>query len=883
MKKIITILFILAFSPLNLYPQWVQISSPTSNTLYSVFFNNASTGYVSGSLSGTVIKTINGGTSWTFLSTGSSSTFYDLCFTNLQTGFVGGTSKQIIKSTNAGANWDIKTSGSGTIYSLSGTGSVFYGVGGSPTVLDKSTDGGNNWTLLTPPTTYTLRGCWFETSTLGWVCGYSGTLWKTTDGCVSWIPQLQSTSYNFEKLYFINSTTGYVAGSGGTILKTTNGGTNWTPVTTNTTNTLYDIFLTSAATGWAVGSGGTIIKTTNSGNNWYSQTGSGGTLYAIHMADANTGYIVGSGGVILKTTNGGGVPYVPFFVKLQNDPITITTNASNQCAWGDYDNDGLTDIVISTFNDNCWTCDYPLLLFRNIGQGFQRVMTAPIATVTSKTFGVCWGDYDNDDKIDLFVSVGFSGNNLLFHNEGNGNFTQIISGSIVNDGGESRGCAWVDYDRDGWLDLFVCNQNNQNNCLYHNNQNGTFTKIASGSIVNDANFTRGCAWGDYNNDGWPDLFAVNYSGQNDDLYRNNGNGTFTKILSGPEVNDQSWGTTCSWGDYDNDGYLDLYVTNNNQLNRLYHNEGNGNFTLVSGGPSSETGYSFGTSWADYDNDGYLDLFMAKEYTFNALYKNNSGQSFTKITNEPPTMEGGLSVGCAWSDFFSNGKIDLFVTNNNLLSVNYMYINQGNTGNYLVLKLHGCLTETGRSNTNAIGARIKVQKVNQTFYREVCGGNGSEDMFWQHFGLGSITNVDSIVVNWPSGNVQKLTNVPVNQTILIDECLLGVPNNNNQVPAEYSLEQNFPNPFNPTTTINYSLKKQTHVRITVYDIMGRFVKTLVDATEPTGKYKTVFDGSDIRILQNKKPRSNNRQHIRDTYALRNSCSFCTHNEQLYLSA
>ena len=157
------------------------------------------------------------------------------------------------------------------------------------------------------------------------------------------------------------------------------------------------------------------------------------------MVDANTGYIVGSNGVLLKTTNGGGVPYVPFFVKLQNDPLTIITNASNRCAWGDYDNDGLIDIVISTYNDSCWSCTYPLLLFRNVGNGFQRMMTGPIATVISRTFGVSWGDYDNDGKLDLFVSVGFDHNNLLFHNEGNGNFTQVTSGSIVNDGGSSRG------------------------------------------------------------------------------------------------------------------------------------------------------------------------------------------------------------------------------------------------------------------------------------------------------------------------------------------------------------------------------------------------------------------------------------------------------------
>lgn len=845
MRKIIIILFVLAVLPLNLYSQWFQITSPTSNTLYSLYFNNASTGYISGSLSGNVIKTTNGGTSWLFYTTGTSSTFYDMRFVNLATGFVSGSTRQVVKTTNAGMNWDIKTSGSGVLYSISFPSTLIgYAVGGSPSALVKSTDGGNNWISLISPSTGTLRGVYFVNTLTGWICGTGGTLWKTTDGCVSWIPQSQSSSYTFEKIWFLNAATGMAAGSGGVIFRTTNGGTNWTQVTSGSSQWLYDIYFAGTSSGWIVGAGGTIIRTTNSGANWYAQNSPvTNTLYGIHMVNANTGYIVGSSGVLLKTTNGGGVPYVPFFMKVTTGPIPTTTNASNQCAWGDYDNDGFIDLVISTYNDSCWSCNYPLLLFRNTGVGFQRIMTAPIATVTSKTFGVCWGDYDNDDKLDLFVSSGFGQNNLLFHNEGNGNFTQITNGSIVNDGGESRGCAWADYDRDGWLDLFVCNQNNQKNCLYHNNQNGTFTKVTSGSIVNDEHFTRGCSWGDYNNDRWSDLFAVNYSGQNDDLYRNNGNGTFTKILTGPQVNDGSWGTTCSWGDYDNDGFLDLYVTNNNQSNRLYHNEGNGNFTLVSGGPGSESGYSYTTSWGDYDNDGFLDLFIAKEFTYNALYKNILGQGFTKITNEIPTMEGGFSSGCAWSDLNGNGKLDLFVTNGRLSSVNFLYINIGNTGNYLVLKLHGCLTATGRSNSNSIGARIKVQTGNQKFFREVCGGNSSQDMFWQHFGLGTITAVDSIVINWPSGNVQKLTNVAANQTLLIDECLLGVTNNN-EIPVEYRLEQNYPNPFNPTTIINYSLKKQTFVRISVYDILGRFIKTLFDATRPAGKYEIVFDGSSL---------------------------------------
>jgi hypothetical protein len=160
----------------------------------------------------------------------------------------------------------------------------------------------------------------------------------------------------------------------------------------------------------------------------------------------------------------------------------------------------------------------------------------------------------------------------------------VTSGRIVADGGSSFGAAWADYDNDGFLDLFVANQN-QKNFLYHNNGDGTFTKITSGAIVNDIGYSWGAAWADYDNDGSIDLFVANGppsgSGQNDFLYRNNGDGTFTKITTGSLVNDGAAGDGCAWGDFNNDGFPDLFVTNlNDQNNLLYRNNGNSNRWLT---------------------------------------------------------------------------------------------------------------------------------------------------------------------------------------------------------------------------------------------------------------------------------------------------------------
>ncbi len=199
-----------------------------------------------------------------------------------------------------------------------------------------------------------------------------------------------------------------------------------------------------------------------------------------------------------------------------------------------------------------------------------------------------WGDFDNDGSLDLFVANYQGGPNFLYHNDGAGSFTKIITGRIVTDGSGSTGCAWGDYDNDGLLDLFVANNNlnspgEKHNFLYHNDGNGAFTRVTGpgvGSIVTDLAEGWDCAWADYDNDGYLDLFVSNAAGLHNALYQNNGDGTFTKITRGSLVNDRagigfSQGSrNCSWGDYDNDGFLDLFVGNKDARNNLYRNNGN---------------------------------------------------------------------------------------------------------------------------------------------------------------------------------------------------------------------------------------------------------------------------------------------------------------------
>ncbi|HXJ76002.1 MAG TPA: VCBS repeat-containing protein, partial [Candidatus Dormibacteraeota bacterium] len=228
------------------------------------------------------------------------------------------------------------------------------------------------------------------------------------------------------------------------------------------------------------------------------------------------------------------------FTVITNGPVVTDHGDSTGCAWGDYNNDGYLDLFVSNFGT---PFNY---LYRNNGDGtFTRVTAGAIATDDPNAEGAVWGDYDNDGNPDLFVAVGLGGNDLLYRNNGDGSFTKITAGPVVQSGGNSRGCAWGDYDNDGYLDLFVANEQGQNNFLFHNNGDGTFTRITSGSIVNDGGASYGCAWGDYDNDGFLDLFVANLN-QNNFLYHNNRDGTSTRVTSGRIVSDGGASQGCAW-------------------------------------------------------------------------------------------------------------------------------------------------------------------------------------------------------------------------------------------------------------------------------------------------------------------------------------------------
>lgn len=462
----------------------------------------------------------------------------------------------------------------------------------------------------------------------------------------------------------------------------------------------------------------------------------------------------------------------PTLEKVTTGDIATNTGSSLSSNWGDYNSDGKLDLFIANtgFESN--------FLYTGTGDSvFNRVTAGDIVNDFNPAQSGTWGDFNNDGHLDIFVPFEIP-NNRLYSNKGNGSFTPITTGALVNDGGRSLSAAWGDYDNDGFLDLFVANDQGENDFLYKNNGDGTFTRMTDGPPVNDGADGACAAWADYDNDGDLDLFVGNQNNQNNALFQNNGDGTFAAVTQGPVVNDGKSAQGASWGDYDNDGDLDLFVANGPfeqnstdlATNALYQNNGDGTFTEITQGPVvTDLTDANGSAWGDTDNDGDLDLFVStfSDAADNLFYINNGDGTFSKVTNAA-TSESGFSTGASWGDIDNDGDLDLSVAQH-FQSNNLLFVNEGNSNNWISLTLTGIL-----ANKMAIGAKVKVyaqiggEQVGQLQEISSQTGRNGQNSLNAEFGLGDAAVVDSIRIIWPSGVRQLLKNVAINQFLPIEE-------------------------------------------------------------------------------------------------------------------
>ncbi len=451
-------------------------------------------------------------------------------------------------------------------------------------------------------------------------------------------------------------------------------------------------------------------------------------------------------------------------------------------AVADYDNDGDLDLYHSTFRTG------PSRLFRNEGEGtFVEVGEAAGVRDDGNTFGPAWADYDSDGDLDLFVAKGArtgSGPNRLYRNRGDGTFDEVAAAAgVVDEEGAGAGIAWGDYDRDGDLDLYIVNHGDPNR-LFANQGDGTFVDVAAAAGVDeDEDVGRGVAWGDYDHDGDLDLIVTGGDRPNR-LYENQGDGTLVGEVAG--VSDDGAGTGVAWADYDEDGDLDLYLVNNGGVNRLYANQDDGTFIDVgSAAGVNDEGIGNGVAWADYDQDGDLDLYLskvedagsAKRQTTNSepgnrLFRNEGDGTFVQVAAAAGVNDEGFGFAVAWFDYDNDGDLDLYVVNiSNAVgplppnAPNRLYRNDTTGHAWLSVEAVGTV-----SNRSGIGTVVTAVTGTQRQRREVDGGSGylSQPSLPVEFGLGSATNVDSLIVAWPSGLVEVLTDLPASQAIRVIE-------------------------------------------------------------------------------------------------------------------
>jgi hypothetical protein len=491
-------------------------------------------------------------------------------------------------------------------------------------------------------------------------------------------------------------------------------------------------------------------------------------------------------------------------------------------AWIDYDQDGLMDLYfVQSAATDLYKPPHPIrsALYHNNGDGTFTDVTEKAGVGGEGHYGqgVAVGDFDNDGYPDLYVT-GYE-RAILYHNNGNGTFTDITAkAGVADEGGWSTSAGWFDYDKDGWLDLVVTNyiewspKNNvwcgeqrpgyrsychpgnykgQRIKLYHNNHDGTFSDVSDASGVGKPEAKgMGVVLADFNNDGWTDIAVANDSWPNF-LFINKHNGTFedTSLVSGLAASEDGRyeaGMGIDAADVYGDGWMDVYITHLDfELNRLYRNSQDGTFTdetfrsrignkavLLSG---------VAAKFLDYDNDGWNDILQLNgamldnvslyhsEVSYKEpllMFRNLGKGEFDKVSESlgPDFVRPIVGRGLATADYDNDGDLDI-VTNNRGDFPSLLRNDGGNANNWLTVQLVGA-----KSNRDGIGASLKLTSEGFVQVEQSKGGMSymSANDPRIHFGLGKRTKIASLEITWPSGQVERLTNVPINQIITVKE-------------------------------------------------------------------------------------------------------------------
>jgi enediyne biosynthesis protein E4 len=520
----------------------------------------------------------------------------------------------------------------------------------------------------------------------------------------------------------------------------------------------------------------------------------------------------------------------------QSDEKYYLETMGTGAGWIDYDQDGLMDLYfVQSAATEIYKPPHPLrsALYHNNGNGTFTDVTEKAGVGGEGHYGqgVAVGDFDNDGWPDLYVT-GY-GRAILYHNNHNGTFTNVTAkAGVADEGGWSTSAGWFDYDKDGWLDLVVtnyidwspknnlwcgertpgyrsyCNPGNykgQKTKLYHNNHDGTFTDVSDKSGVGlPESKGMGVVLADFDNDGWPDIAIANDTWPNF-LFLNNHDGTFkdASLVSGLAASEDGKyeaGMGIDAADVNGDGLLDVYITHLDlELNRLYLNNGDTTFTddTYASGIGAKVRLLSGVAakFLDYDNDGWVDIVQLNGamldnvtlYHSEVSYKEplvmfrNLGLGRFEMTSSqlgPDFIRPVAGRGLATADFDNDGDIDIAV-NNRGDSPELLRNDGGNANHWLEVLLVGT-----KSNRDGTGAQLKLTSEGFAQVKQAEGGTSymSASDPRMHFGLGKRAKIESLVITWPSGQVDKLANLPIDTIIAVKEGTGIVPHPFPKVPA-----------------------------------------------------------------------------------------------------
>ncbi len=546
--------------------------------------------------------------------------------------------------------------------------------------------------------------------------------------------------------------------------------------------------------------------------------------------------------------------------------IALTGVYGGSAAWGDYDNDGDLDILLT---GNTYP-DIISKIYRNNGDNTFTEQTG-ISLTGVYYSSVAWGDYDNDGDLDILLT-GLTGNDAIskiYCNNGNNTFTEQTS--IALPGVFHSSVAWGDYDNDGDLDILLTGAGTSYiSKIYRNNGDNTFTEQTSIALTGVVGGS--AAWGDYDNDGDLDILLTGenyFQADISKIYRNNGDNTFTEQTSIALTG--VYYSSVAWGDYDNDGDLDILLTGlttgGSRVSKIYRNDGDNAFAEQAS-IALDGVINSSVAWGDYDNDGDLDILLTGATdtgTTSKIYRNNGDNTFTEQTSI--ALTGVTQSSVVWGDYDNDGDLDILLTGdtgtvrvskiyrNNNLALNTLPTAPTNLSSMATAEsVTLCWDKSTDNETPQNGLRYNIvigtapNAVNtlspmsdrSTGYRRVIElGNTNHNNSW------TIKGLDSVQTYYWS--VQALDNCfaasgfaqehSLNITSIEEEQFNGLP-------TEYELNQNYPNPFNPITVISWQSPVSSWQTMKVYDVLGNEVATLVNEYKSAGRYEVYFNGSGL---------------------------------------